>query len=200
MRKSKKYIIIFLATFLTFSVIPEKVEARHLDFLDEIKFPVDNIKSHFYDDWKERRGGGSRLHEGLDVRAPKGAKIVAVADGIINTVAFSESSGYYIAIDHMNGWLSLYVHLNDDIIGDDNAGGSASAFAKEYKRGDRVQRGEVIGFVGNSGNAEGTVPHLHFELKYLGNSQDVYEYILKAWNRYEKAKLFPKNTMSLLIY
>lgn len=200
MRKSKKYIIIFLATFLTFSVIPEKVEARHLDFLDDIKFPVDNIKSHFYDDWKERRGGGSRLHEGLDVRAPKGAKIVAVADGIINTVAFSESSGYYIAIDHMNGWLSLYVHLNDDIIGDDNAGGSASAFAKEYKRGDRVQRGEVIGFVGNSGNAEGTVPHLHFELKYLGNSQDVYEYILKAWNNYEKAKLFPKNTMSLLIY
>ena len=99
----------------------------------------------------------------------------------------------------MNGWLSLYVHLNDDIIGDDNAGGSASAFAKEYKRGDRVQRGEVIGFVGNSGNAEGTVPHLHFELKYLGNSQDVYEYILKAWNSYEKAKLFPKN-MSLLIY
>ncbi len=200
MRKSKKYIILFFATFLTFSVIPEKVEARHLDFLDDIKFPVDNIKSHFYDDWKERRGGGSRLHEGLDVRAPKGAKIVAVADGIINTVAFSESSGYYIAIDHMNGWLSLYVHLNDDIIGDDNAGGSASAFAKEYKRGDRVQRGEVIGFVGNSGNAEGTVPHLHFELKYLGNSQDVYEYILKAWNRYEKAKLFPKNTMSLLIY
>ncbi len=200
MRKSKKYIIIFLATFLTFSVIPEKVEARHLDFLDDIKFPVDNIKSHFYDDWKERRGGGSRLHEGLDVRAPKGAKIVAVADGIINTVAFSESSGYYIAIDHMNGWLSLYVHLNDDIIGDDNAGGSTSAFAKEYKRGDRVQRGEVIGFVGNSGNAEGTVPHLHFELKYLGNSQDVYEYILKAWNSYEKAKLFPKNTMSLLIY
>lgn len=200
MRKSKKYIILFFATFLTFSVIPEKVEARHLDFLDDIKFPVDNIKSHFYDDWKERRGGGSRLHEGLDVRAPKGAKIVAVADGIINTVAFSESSGYYIAIDHMNGWLSLYVHLNDDIIGDDNAGGSASAFAKEYKRGDRVRRGEVIGFVGNSGNAEGTVPHLHFELKYLGNSQDVYEYILKAWNRYEKAKLFPKNTMSLLIY
>ena len=200
MRKSKKYIILFFATFLTFSVIPEKVEARHLDFLDDIKFPVNNIKSHFYDDWKERRGGGSRLHEGLDVRAPKGAKIVAVADGIINTVAFSESSGYYIAIDHMNGWLSLYVHLNDDIIGDDNAGGSASAFAKEYKRGDRVQRGEVIGFVGNSGNAEGTVPHLHFELKYLGNSQDVYEYILKAWNSYEKAKLFPKNTMSLLIY
>ena len=62
MRKSKKYIIIFLATFLAFSVIPEKVEARHLDFLDEIKFPVDNMKSHFYDDWKERRGIKAYLH------------------------------------------------------------------------------------------------------------------------------------------
>ena len=49
-------------------------------------------------------------------------------------------SGYYIAIDHMNGWLSsLYVHLDDDVIGDDNAGGkSAAAFAKDFKRGDRL--------------------------------------------------------------
>ena len=199
MRKSKKYIIIFLATFLAFSVIPEKVEARHLDFLDEIKFPVDNIKSHFYDDWKEKRCGGSRLHLGLDVRAPKGAKIVAVADGKVNTVAFTESSGYYIAIDHMNGWMSLYVHLNDDIVGNDNAGDKSVAFAKDFKKGDIVKKGEVIGCVGNSGNAEGTVPHLHLELKYLGVSQDIYDYIVKAWSNYEKLKLFPKNTKSLLI-
>ena len=144
MRKSKKYIIIFLATFLAFSVIPEKVEARHLDFLDEIKFPVDNIKSHFYDDWKERRGGGSRLHEGLDVRAPKGAKIVAVAEGIINTVAFSESSGYYIAIDHMNGWLSLYVHLNDDVIGDDNAGWRDCTLSFSESSSDFNRRSSII--------------------------------------------------------
>ena len=122
MRKSKKNTVLFLVILLAVSLVPQKVEAKHFDFLNDIKFPVDNIKSHFYDDWKEKRGGGSRLHLGLDVRAPKGAKIVAVADGKVNTVAFTESSGYYIAIDHMNGWMSLYVHLNDDIVGNDNAG------------------------------------------------------------------------------
>ena len=200
MTKSKKLCITFLVALLFTAIVPQSVQAKHLDFLDQIKFPVDNIKSHFYDDWKEKRGGGSRVHEGLDVRAPKGAKIVSVADGVINTVAYGESSGYYIAIDHLNGWMSLYVHLNDDVIGNDNAGGRSAAFAREFEKGDLVKKGELIGFVGNSGNAEGTVPHLHFELKYLGKSQDIYDYILKAWNNYEKTKLFPKNTKSLLIY
>ena len=58
----------------------------------------------------------------------------------------------------------------------------------------------MIGFVGNSGNAEGTVPHLHFEIQYLGTSQDIYDYVLQSWKNYQKAKLFPKNTMTLLIY
>ena len=199
MRKSKINSLLFLVILLTISSVPQKAEAKHLDFLNNLKFPVDNIKSHFYDDWKEKRGGGTRLHLGLDVRAPKGSKIVSVADGKINTVAFNESSGYYIAIDHMNGWMSLYVHLDDDIVGNDNAGDKSVAFAKDFKKGDFVKRGEIIGFVGNSGNAEGTVPHLHFELQYMGLQQDIYEYILKAWDNYEKFMLFPKNTEKLLI-
>jgi len=199
MRKSKINSLLFLVILLTISSIPQKAEAKHLDFLNNLKFPVDNIKSHFYDDWKEKRGGGTRLHLGLDVRAPKGSKIVSVADGKINTVAFNESSGYYIAIDHMNGWMSLYVHLDDDIVGNDNAGDKSVAFAKDFKKGDFVKRGEIIGFVGNSGNAEGTVPHLHFELQYMGLQQDIYEYISKAWDNYEKFMLFPKNTEKLLI-
>jgi murein DD-endopeptidase MepM/ murein hydrolase activator NlpD len=108
-------------------------------------------------------------------------------------------SGYYIAIDHKNGWMSLYVHLDDDLIGNDNAGGKSAAFAKDFKKGDFVRQGEVIGFVGNSGNAEGTVPHLHFEIQYLGTSQDIYEFVLQSWINYEKGKLFPKNTIALLI-
>ena len=199
MRKSKINNLLFLVILLTISSIPQKAEAKHLDFLNNLKFPVDNIKSHFYDDWKEKRGGGTRLHLGLDVRAPKGSKIVSVADGKINTVAFNESSGYYIAIDHMNGWMSLYVHLDDDIVGNDNAGDKSVAFAKDFKKGDFVKRGEIIGFVGNSGNAEGTVPHLHFELQYMGLQQDIYEYISKAWDNYEKFMRFPKNTEKLLI-
>ena len=200
MRKSKKLSILILITLFLVSVTPDKAEAKHFDFLNQIRFPVDHIKAHFYDDWKEKRGNGGRLHLGLDVRAPKGSKIVAIADGEVNTVSYNPLSGYYIAIDHKNGWMSLYVHLDDDVVGNDNAGGKSAAFAKDFKKGDFVRQGEVIGFVGNSGNAEGTVPHLHFEIQYLCTSQDIYEFVLQSWINYEKGKLFPKNTKDLLIY
>ena len=200
MRKSKKLSILILITLFLVSMTPDRAEAKHYEFLNQIRFPVDHIKAHFYDDWKEKRGNGNRLHLGLDVRAPKGSKIVAIADGEVNTISYNPLSGYYIAIDHKNGWMSLYVHLDDDVIGNDNAGGKSAAFAKDFKKGDFVRQGEVIGFVGNSGNAEGTVPHLHFEIQYLGTSQDIYEYVLQSWKNYQKGKLFPKNTMTLLIY
>ncbi len=200
MRKSKKLSILILITLFLVSMTPDKAEAKHFEFLSQIRFPVDHIKAHFYDDWKEKRGNGDRLHLGLDVRAPKGSKIVAIADGEVNTVSYNPLSGYYIAIDHKNGWMSLYVHLDDDVVGNDNAGGKSAAFAKDFKKGDFVRQGEVIGFVGNSGNAEGTVPHLHFEIQYLGISQDIYEFVLQSWINYEKGKLFPKNTKDFLIY
>mgnify|MGYP003309849528 FL=1 len=95
-------------------------------------FPVKHVMAHFYDDWGEIRGSGNRVHEGIDIRAPKGAPVVAIADGKVNTISYSESSGYYIAIDHENGWLSLYVHLNDDIEGNDNLGGKETAFAEIF--------------------------------------------------------------------
>lgn len=77
MRKSKKLSILILITLFLVSMTPDKAEAKHFEFLSQIRFPVDHIKAHFYDDWKEKRGNGNRLHLGLDVRAPKGSKIVA---------------------------------------------------------------------------------------------------------------------------
>ena len=136
MRKSKKLSILILITLFLVSVTPDKAEAKHFEFLNQIRFPVDHIKAHFYDDWKEKRGKGDRLHLGLDVRAPKGSKIVAIADGEVNTVSYNPLSGYYIAIDHKNGWMSLYVHLDDDVVGNDNARAKRTAFAQDFNKVD----------------------------------------------------------------
>ena len=190
---SKRLTFIFVFTFFTsFLFSNQLVHAKHDSFLENMVFPVKHVMSHFYDDWGEIRGNGNRVHEGIDIRAPKGAPVVAIADGKVNTISYSDSSGYYIAIDHENGWLSLYVHLNDDVEGNDNLGGRETAFAKNIYLGAEVIAGQIIGYLGDSGNAEGTVPHVHFEVRYMGNSFDVYEQIKDSWFRFDQFIRFPK--------
>ena len=183
----------FVFTFLISLLYPNQtIQAKHDSFLQNMVFPVKHVMAHFYDDWGETRGSGNRVHEGIDIRAPKGAPVVAIADGKVNTISYSESSGYYIAIDHENGWLSLYVHLNDDIEGNDNLGGKETAFAENIYLGAEVVAGQIIGYLGDSGNAEGTVPHVHFEVRYMGKSFDVYQHIKDSWLRFDQFIRFPK--------
>mgnify|MGYP003323959144 FL=1 len=190
---SKRKSFIFIGIFILVSLLNQaQLNAKHSKFLETMVFPVKNIMSHFYDDWGEIRGNGERVHEGIDIRARKGSPIVAIADGRVNTVSFTQSSGYYIAIDHQNGWLSLYVHLNDDINENDNLGGRQTAFADGIYLGAEVIAGQTIGYVGDSGNAEGTVPHVHFEVRYMGKSYDIYDYIKLSWERFERFIKFPK--------
>ena len=190
---SKRLTFIFIFTFFaSFLFSNQLVHAKHDSFLENMVFPVKHVMSHFYNDWGEIRGNGNRVHEGIDIRAPKGAPVVAIADGKVNTISYSDSSGYYIAIDHENGWLSLYVHLNDDVEGNDNLGGRETAFAKNIYLGAEVIAGQIIGYLGDSGNAEGTVPHVHFEVRYMGNSFDVYEQIKDSWFRFDQFIRFPK--------
>ena len=194
----KRTSFIFILVFIFTSFIQQsQLNAKHNHFLESMVFPVRNVMSHFYDDWEEIRGNGNRVHEGIDIRAQKGSPIVAIADGVVNTLAFTESSGYYIAIDHQNGWLSLYVHLDDDINGNDNLGGRNTAFADGIYLGGEVIAGQTIGYVGDSGNADGTVPHVHFEVRYMGKSYDIYDYIKSSWERFEKYIKFPKNSVSI---
>jgi len=190
---SKRKSFIFIGIFILVSLLNQsQLNAKHSKFLETMVFPVKNIMSHFYDDWGEIRGNGERVHEGIDIRARKGSPIVAIADGRVNTVSFTQSSGYYIAIDHQNGWLSLYVHLNDDINENDNLGGRQTAFADGIYLGAEVIAGQTIGYVGDSGNAERTVPHVHFEVRYMGKSYDIYDYIKVSWERFERFIKFPK--------
>lgn len=96
--------------------------------------------------------GVLRPHNGTDFRAPKGSRIFAAADGVVTFVGY-ERKGYgkYLKLDHGLGRTTLYAHMSK---------------VAPLKRGMRVQKGDIIGYVGRTGLATG--PHLHYELMLDG--------------------------------
>lgn len=109
----------------------------------------------------------------------KMAPVYAVADGIVVTSGAGRTPGRYLKVDHGGGWSSYYMHLNNDSPGTDDgdAPWEAGILVEE---GQSVTAGELIGYVGDSGNAEGTDPHLHFELRLHGRAIDPYETLVDA--------------------
>ena len=96
-------------------------------------------------------------HTGVDIRAPKMSPIVAPFDGVLGL----KQETFWIHAD--DGWSMLGTHLNDDNPGKhDHQGSRDLMFAPDLVAGQRVRAGQLIGYVGESGNATG--PHLHFEL------------------------------------
>lgn len=146
-------------------------------------FPHPSENVGFSDSWRARRPGGRR-HTGTDIISPRGTEIVAVADGVITELGQSRMSGFNIHIDHGNGWTTAYLHLNNDTPGtDDGKGGASTAFYPALSEGDTVRAGQVIGYVGDSGNAEHTLPHTHFEIKINGKKRNPYPFLTDVWNR-----------------
>ncbi len=146
-------------------------------------FPHASNDVRFSNTWGAPRPGGRR-HKGTDIISPRGTPIVAVADGIVTRLGLGRLSGYNIRIDHGDGWLSTYMHLNNDTFGtDDGRGGVWTAFFPTLMEGDEVRAGQVIGYVGDSGNAEHTLPHTHFELKHEGKKTNPYPYLREVLQR-----------------
>jgi hypothetical protein len=110
------------------------------------------------------RDGGARKHEGNDIAAAKLTPVVAIADGVVTRVVQEQGTPNccYAIIGHADGWSSYYIHLNNDLFGTDD--GLGVGVRTDLVEGTPVARGEVIGWVGDSGNAEETIDHLHFEL------------------------------------
>jgi len=133
----------------------------------DLEFAVDG-KTEFKDTFGACRDGCSRGHEGTDIFAKKGTPVVAAASGTVRYVNWSRSEGLNparccsVVVDHDDGWQSRYLHLNNDKKGTDN--GKGWGIADAITPGARVKAGQLLGWVGDSGNAEDTAPHLHFEL------------------------------------
>jgi murein DD-endopeptidase MepM/ murein hydrolase activator NlpD len=150
-------------------------------------FPNETSNVRFSDTWGASRSGGRR-HTGTDIMSPKGTWVVAVADGIVGRLDWNRLSGWNVMIRHADGWTSHYLHLNNDTAGtDDGEGGEETAFAEGLEVGSFVRAGEVIGFVGDSGNAEDSGSHTHFELHLDGKKINPYPFLEEAMNRRERA-------------
>jgi peptidoglycan hydrolase-like protein with peptidoglycan-binding domain len=129
-------------------------------------FPVEG--DYWYEDWFwAARGSGT--HHAQDIMAPKMTPVVAAAAGTVTWINWSQNPADLnpercctLVISHDDGWESWYIHLNNDTPGTDD--GEAWGIAPGIELGVHVEAGTLLGWVGDSGSAEDTPPHLHYEL------------------------------------
>ena len=117
--------------------------------------PVRGVRAgQLVDTYTDARSGG-RVHDAIDIMAPRGTPVLAASDGTVARLFASERGGLTIyQFDPTSTWVYYYAHLD--------------RYADGLAEGRILRRGETIGYVGSSGNASADAPHLHFEVSRLG--------------------------------
>ncbi|HSW37307.1 MAG TPA: peptidoglycan DD-metalloendopeptidase family protein [Candidatus Saccharimonadales bacterium] len=150
---------LIFAALIIISVAPLNA---HAEATRNIVFPVLGPASYSNDFYAPRDGG---IHGATDILASKMQALVAAVDGTVTRVNYPQPSwGYAIYIRDSEGYSYNYLHINNDTPGtNDNAGNPMYAYAADMKVGNPVVKGQLLGYVGDSGNSNG-VSHLHFEI------------------------------------
>ncbi len=114
----------------------------------KIAMPLEDVsRKEVADTWGAPRGVGRR-HEGQDIFAAKGTPILSATNGFIYKIGENNLGGQTVSVIGSGGRIYYYAHLD--------------SYAKGIAVGDRVSKRTVLGYVGTTGNAQGTPPHLHF--------------------------------------
>ena len=114
----------------------------------KIAMPFEDVsKRQIADTWGAPRGTG-RSHEGQDIFAPKGTPILSATNGLVYKIGENNLGGQTVSVISAGGRVYYYAHLD--------------AYAPGLEVGDKVTTRTVLGYVGTTGNAQGTPPHLHF--------------------------------------
>lgn len=122
---------------------------------DQLLIPVAGIHASALKDTFNEARGSERRHEAIDILAPKGTQVFAVADGRIAKLFNSKPGGLTIyQFDTSERFAYYYAHLD--------------RYAADLKEGMTLKRGDLVGYVGTSGNADPNTPHLHFATFELG--------------------------------
>lgn len=141
--------------------------ASYQDVVD-LTYPTETATT-FVESYDSPRSGG-RVHRAIDIIGEKGMGVYAAVGGEVTWAPGAggepePSYGYMLSVEGDDGREYTYVHLNNDTPGtDDGRGGPGEAFAPGVERGARVERGQLLGWMGDSGNAEASSPQLHFEI------------------------------------
>jgi hypothetical protein len=147
----------------------------------KLVFPIVGSVS-YTDDFGAPRAGGS--HQGNDILAARKAPAIAVESGTVKFWTTSAAAGCMLYLYGDSGTTYLYIHLNNDLtMRNDNRGScvAGTSYAPGLKDGARVNTGQLVGYVGDSGDANGIHPHLHFEVHPNGGGAvDPYRYLRKA--------------------
>jgi murein DD-endopeptidase MepM/ murein hydrolase activator NlpD len=121
----------------------------------DLTFPVPGVKRENVIDTFDQSRGGGRIHEASDIMADRGMPVVAVDDGFIAKLFLSKPGGITIyQFDPTEEYCYYYAHLD--------------RYAEGVKEGTAVRRGQLIAYVGSTGNAQANAPHLHFAIFELG--------------------------------
>jgi murein DD-endopeptidase MepM/ murein hydrolase activator NlpD len=132
--------------------------------LDELRarrlaVPVQGVAPEsLIDSFGEPRGAGTRLHRAVDIMAPRGTPVHAVERGTVARLDSSAAGGISVyQFDPDGRYCYYYAHLH--------------AYAPGLKEGAKVERGQLLGYVGTTGNAPRAVPHLHFAIYRLSDAK-----------------------------
>jgi len=122
------------------------------------------------DTWGDARSNG-RSHEGIDILASRGSFIVSPTDAVVAEIGTYALGGKYVYTKTQGGERLYFAHLDD--------------YARGLRKGKRLNRGDLIGYVGNTGNAAGGPTHLHFTI-YRNGAHNPYPRLTRSWTTDER--------------
>ena len=140
------------------SVTASKIEVlKQKKLAKKLPVPVEGIKrQQLKDTWGAARSNG-RSHEGIDIMAPTGTKVYSATEGIVSSLKGNNLGGTVVWIIGPAGTWHYYAHLD--------------RHKRGLKEGDYVRAGDHIGYVGYSGNASKSAPHLHYGIYLSGKGR-----------------------------
>ena len=152
------------------SSIQRKVNKLDDDEVEDLPIPI-LIGVHLSNLWPnfgDPRDGGARTHEGEDIMAPRGAIVSSPTEAVVVRTGEGSSSGIFVTTANPGGETMNFYHLDSIALG--------------IKAGTEVKAGDILGYVGNTGNAAGGATHLHYEIRKNRKALDPFPRLTKEFS------------------